>query len=114
MKPWRLCGGQKSDTGRPVIEDIIDNFTKPVDPAKLKFKAAVVEEDKTEYLKPDTEDNLQQLFYEQGWTDGLPIILPTQERVDRMLAATCAAPEEIVGEMMRFDIRGTVQYTVKM
>ncbi|NLP37277.1 MAG: hypothetical protein GX357_06465 [Firmicutes bacterium] len=105
--------GNNPDTGRPVIEDIIDNFTKPVDPAKLKFKGAVVDTDGDAYLKPDTEENLQQLFYERGWTDGLPIVLPTQERVDRMLAATCAAPEEIVGEMMRFDIRGTVQYTVK-
>ena len=49
-------------------------------------------------MKPDTEENLQQLFYDQGWTDGLPIILPTEERVKKMLAGTCAAPDEIVGE----------------
>ena len=30
-----------------------------------------------------------------------------------MLAATCAQPNEVVGEMMRFNIRGTVQYTVE-
>ena len=54
--------GNNPDTGRPVIEDIIDNFTKPVDPAKLKFKGAVVDTDGDAYLKPDTEENLQQLF----------------------------------------------------
>jgi hypothetical protein len=65
------------------------------------------------FLKPDTEENFQQLFFDRGWTDGLPIILPTEERVKKMLAATCAQPNEVVGEMMRFNIRGTVQYTVE-
>ncbi len=107
--------GPNPDTGNPVIQDIIDNFTKPVNPARLKFKAAVAENkgNSGSFLKPDTEENLQQLFYDKGWTDGLPVILPTEERVATMLAGTCADPDEIVGEMMRFDIRGMVQYSVR-
>ncbi len=106
--------GNNPDSGRPVIEDIIDVLTKPVDASKLKFKAAVADSSGApgSFLKPDTEENLQQLFYDRGWTDGLPIILPTQERVQKMLTGTSAPPDEIVGEMMRFDIRGMVQYTV--
>jgi hypothetical protein len=106
--------GNNPDTDRPVIEDIIDNLTKPVDPRKLKFQAATVDFSGTPgaFLEPDTEEDLQQLFYDRGWTDGLPIILPTEERVRKMLAGTCAPPDEVVGEMMRFDIRGTVKYTV--
>ncbi len=106
--------GNNPDTGRPVIQDIIDNLTKPVDERKLKFRAARAETGEAgRFLKPDTEENLQNIFYEKGWTDGLPIILPTEERVKKMLAATSAPPDEIVGEMMRFDIRGTVKYTVE-
>jgi len=106
--------GNNPDTGRPVIKDIIDNLTKPVDPKKLKFQAPRTEiSGPGAFLKPDTEENLQQLFFDKGWTDGLPIILPTEERVRKMLAATCAQPNEVVGEMMRFNIRGTVQYTVE-
>jgi hypothetical protein len=106
--------GNNPDTGRPVIEDIIDNLTKPVDPRKLKFQAPKTEvSGPGAFLKPDTEENLQQTFFDRGWTDGLPIILPTEERVRKMLAATCARPDEVVGEMMRFNIRGTVQYTVE-
>jgi hypothetical protein len=104
--------GDNPDTGRPVIEDIIDNLTKPVDQKKLKFRAPVAETSGLTFLKPDTEENLQQLFYDRGWTDGLPIVLPTEDRVRRMLAATSASPEEVVGGMMRFNIRGMVQYTV--
>ncbi len=111
----RYVAGNNPDSGRPVIEDIINDLTKPVDPKKLKFKAAKVESKGAAgtFLKPDTEENLQQLFYDRGWTDGLPIILPTEERVKKMLTSTCADPDEIVGEMMRFDIRGMVKYSVR-
>lgn len=64
------------------------------------------------FLEPDSEDNLQRLFYERGWTDGLPIILPTGERVQRMLAATGASPEDIVVESFEPGSRERVKYTV--
>jgi len=105
--------GNNPDTGKPLIEDIIANLTQPVDEKKLKFRVVKADSQVLEsFLPPDTEDNLQRLFYENGWTDGLPIILPTEERVQAMLAATSASPDELVGEISRFDIRGTVQYTV--
>ncbi len=106
--------GPNPDTGIPVIQDIIDNLTKPVDIRKLKFQGARADFSGKpgSFLKPDTEENLQQLFYDRGWTDGLPIVLPTEERVRKMLSGTSASPGEIVGEMMRFDIRGSVKYTV--
>ena len=34
---------------------------------------------------PDSFDAINDYFYEQGWTDGLPIVPPTEERVARML-----------------------------
>ena len=41
----------------------------------------------------ETDDELWEvndLFYKKGWTDGLPIIPPTRERVERMVV--CNAP----------------------
>lgn len=35
--------------------------------------------------------------FERGWTDGLPVVPPTDERILRMLAATTRKPDEIVG-----------------
>jgi hypothetical protein len=35
--------------------------------------------------------------YERGWTDGLPVVPPTRERVLRMLAGTTRAPDEVLG-----------------
>ncbi|MCY4146509.1 MAG: thioredoxin family protein [Chloroflexi bacterium] len=38
-----------------------------------------------------------ELAFERGWSDGLPIVPPTEDRVLRMLAGTTRAPDEIVG-----------------
>ncbi|MFB3887449.1 MAG: hypothetical protein ACE144_19700 [Thermodesulfobacteriota bacterium] len=39
---------------------------------------------------------INSLFYERGWTDGLPIIPPTENQVRKMLKGTDLAPEEVV------------------
>jgi hypothetical protein len=31
------------------------------------------------------ENDVQELFFERGWTDGLPVVAPTPERVAAML-----------------------------
>ena len=49
-------------------------------------------------MEPDTEENLHELFRENHWTDYLPIVLPTEERVEAMLAGTSRSPDEIVGK----------------
>lgn len=38
-----------------------------------------------------------ELAFDRGWSDGLPIVPPTEDRVLRMLAGTARAPDEIVG-----------------
>ena len=43
----------------------------------------------------DLEDPVEAMF-DGGWTDGLPTVPPTEERVRRMLAGTRRAPDEVV------------------
>ncbi len=38
-------------------------------------------------------------WFERGITDGLPVVPPTQERVDRMLRGSRLDPEELIGEV---------------
>ena len=38
----------------------------------------------------------QEAMFARGWTDGLPVVAPTVERVAHMLAGTTRAPDEIV------------------
>ena len=42
---------------------------------------------------------MHELFQERRYTDFLPIVLPTEERVERMLAGTSHAPDEMVGKL---------------
>jgi len=43
----------------------------------------------------DLEDDVEAM-YARGWTDGLPVVPPTEERVLRMLAGTRRSPDEVV------------------
>ena len=43
----------------------------------------------------DLEDEVE-AAYDRGWTDGLPVVPPTEERVLRMLRGTARAPDEVV------------------
>jgi hypothetical protein len=64
-------------------------------------------------VEPDTEENLQRQFLENGWTDGLPIVLPTEKRVAQMLAHTSRKPDEVVGKMRPTEFRAYYEYTVE-
>ncbi len=44
----------------------------------------------------DLEDEMEACF-ERGWTDGLPVVPPTEERVLRMLEGTRRKPDDLVG-----------------
>src|SRR5438094_10002576 len=37
-------------------------------------------------------------YIEQGWTDGLPIVPPTEERVAEFLAVAGLAPDQVIAE----------------
>jgi hypothetical protein len=74
---------------------------------------ATVEEPVPRLLAPETPDELQDQFRERHWTDQLPIVLPTQERVSAMLAHTSHPASEVVGHMQPTANRGLWEYTVE-
>jgi hypothetical protein len=43
----------------------------------------------------ELEDEMEAMF-DRGWTDGLPVVPPTEARVLRMLTGTTRAPDEVV------------------
>ena len=52
----------------------------------------------TETVRVDaSQEAVDDYFDEQGWYDGLPVVAPTRERVDRMLAATDRAADDVLG-----------------
>src|SRR6478752_4806039 len=82
--------------GAPFMERVFDLLTRPLSDEDLRGSGW--DRSTPRLLEPDTEENLHEFFRENHWTDYLPIVLPTDERVEAMLAGTSRAPDEIVGK----------------
>ena len=94
----RYLEGDDPINGRPVITGITEALTRPT--TEEEKKTGVIERPRPRLLDPDTPENLERLFLENGWTDCLPIILPTEERVAEILKGTSHKPDEIIGRML--------------
>ena len=79
------------------MQELIESLSHPLNDNDLKGLS--FERSTPKFLEPDTEENLRQLFIDNHWTDFLPIVLPTEDRVAEMLAGTSHAPDEIVGRL---------------
>jgi hypothetical protein len=73
---------------------------------EAKHKGGALAARKIEYA--DTEDPVE-LAYARGWTDGLPVTPPTDERVIAMLKGTTRKPGEIVGKIPPYLAECTVE-----
>jgi hypothetical protein len=101
--------GRSPISGRPLMQDVVEGLTQG-----LGGETSVAAERSTpRMVDPETEDNLHQLFLDNNWTDKLPIVLPTEERVAAMLAHTSHAPDKVVGRMQSTSNRGAWEYTVE-
>ncbi|HAT35664.1 MAG TPA: hypothetical protein DCS82_08105, partial [Rhodospirillaceae bacterium] len=59
---------------------------------------------------PDDLELVNDHFYEKGWTDGLPIIPPTEERIERMLGGMAwRDPDALIGEVPPFQGNATLR-----
>jgi hypothetical protein len=104
--------GKDPISGAPLMDEILFALTQPLTDAE-KHPKIVKRPERPRLLEPATEDDLQRLFLENGWTDGLPIILPTEERVAEMLTGTDHKPDEYVGMMSVTTHEERLQYTVE-
>lgn len=95
-------------SGRPVVEELLDGFMRSPDPGPPAAAAA------PEWLlELAPEERLRELFLARGWTDGLPIVLPTPERVEAMLAHTTHDRGEVVGRLRPAETRPAWSFTVE-
>ena len=81
MRPG--CGSKSREPG--VYEALMATFGKP------NFKSRQIK-------LGEWDDDIEACF-ERGWSDGLPVVPPTDVRILRMLQGTARKPDEIVGEV---------------
>ncbi|MFC1533128.1 UGSC family (seleno)protein [Thermodesulfobacteriota bacterium] len=89
--------GNDPATGRPVIDELVEALTKSK--TEEQELTGLEERPVPRLLGPDTEENLHRLFLENSMTDYLPIVLPTEERVAKMLKGTSHKPDEEIGDI---------------
>ena len=64
-----------------------------VDQLRVRFGGSVLGARRVDVA--DLEDEFEAMF-DRGWTDGLPVVPPTEQRVLRMLQGTTRAPSDVV------------------
>ncbi|MBN2339828.1 MAG: hypothetical protein JXP48_14980 [Acidobacteria bacterium] len=104
--------GDDPVTGVKLMDEVVDALTRPLTEAE-KNPEVPVRPQRARLLEPGTEAALQRRFLENGWTDGLPIVLPTEERVAEMLTGTDHDPGEVVGRMSITTHEELNDYTVE-
>lgn len=60
-------------------------------------------------IDPPVAQSAIEYAYEQGWSDGLPLVPVDQPLLERFLAQTARAPDEVVGDMPQVDREVTVE-----
>lgn len=78
-----------------ICSDLASALTSPLTDGERNPKKKVVPEPSRLVFKGNMEE-VNNFFYKNGWSDGLPIVPPTEEAVKRMLKGTSHAPDEIV------------------
>lgn len=94
---WQAFTGE-ADLGRGITGFLPGCGSMSVDPdlvdeLAFRFGASPLRGRRVQFAS--TEDEVEAM-YERGWSDGLPIVAPTEERVLRMLEGTTRDPQDVV------------------
>jgi len=84
------------------LAQVIENLTEAPPPA-----VAVNEPAPRDVVFEGSFDEVNRLFYENGWSDGLPCVPPTSEKVEAFLRFTDKAPDEELGILLPDNRRAT-------
>jgi hypothetical protein len=84
---------------KAVVDDIIAALTRPLTEEENSPKQKRAEEPSRVIFKGDLQE-INRFFYQRGWTDGLPIIPPTEEAVAEMLTGTDLPADHVVTKII--------------
>jgi len=82
-----------------IVSQLIASLTVPLTDEERRTEDIVTERP-PRIAFTGSHEEIQDYFAARGWSDGLPIVPPTEERVAEMLAGTSHAADEIVTKTM--------------
>jgi hypothetical protein len=80
------------------MQEIIEGLTKPLTAEEKSPKPKTAKAPKIAFKGNYEEVN--RYFYSKGWTDGLPIVPPTEKAVAEMLTGTDLPPDHVVAKVI--------------
>lgn len=98
-------------SGKAVMQEVVEGLTQPLNDQDRK--GLTFERTTPRLCDPATEEALHQQFLDNNWTDKLPVVLPTLERVAAMLKHTSRRPDEVVGHHAATHFREEWECTVE-
>jgi hypothetical protein len=91
-----------------VMDHIFAALTQPLTEEEKSPKPKIIEKTSRMVFKGSLEE-VNRFFYKRGWTDGLPIIPPTEEAVNEMLKGTDLPADHLVGKIESRRGKATVE-----
>ena len=93
----------RRNTLEVTTEKVIENLTRGG-----KLDTLAEEPGERDVVFSGTFEEVNDYFYDEEWSEGLPIVPPTRERVERFLKFTDRKPEEVIGVMLPDNRAATV------
>jgi hypothetical protein len=95
---WQRVTGV-TDLGRELPESRPGCGAKNVEPGiierlKIRFNETGL---RSRRIEIGSDEDEQEAMFARGWSDGLPLVPPTEERVLRMLDGTSRDPQQVIG-----------------
>jgi hypothetical protein len=81
------------------IDAVVEALTKPLTAEEKSPKVRAIEKPPRIIFKGDLAE-VNRFFYRRGWTDGFPIIPPTEKAVADMLAGTELPSDHLLGKLI--------------
>jgi hypothetical protein len=89
------------------MKDVVEGLTRPLSVEEKSPKQATGKLPRIAFKGSLQEIN--KFYYRKGWTDGLPIIPPTEEAVAEMLTGTDLPPDHIVATIIPRKGKATIE-----
>jgi len=89
------------------MKDMVEGLTRPLSPEEKSPKQQTGKTPRVAFKGSLQEIN--RFYYSKGWTDGLPIIPPTEAAVAEMMAGTDLPPDHVVATLIPRKGKATIE-----
>ena len=90
------------------LDEIIASLTRPLIEDEISPKPKKIEKQERIVFKGDLGE-INRFFYRRGWSDGFPIIPPTEDAVAEMLTGTDLPPDHLAAKIIRRMGKATIE-----